>query len=258
VAVAASDRTALVDRLWESRARGDVSPAWLMGLSLDDALDVQLGLLERRLAAGEKLAGWKVGLTSNRARAALGVDARPFGHVLASHLFGSGARVPAASIAKPSLEPEMCFEIGRRLAGPGLSREQVRAGLARVCAGFELNERRVGSTRPDFGAFVTDGLTQWGVVRGSGVTLDEAGDLDAVHCTLLRDGEKVYAGVSRDELDPHLESLSRLAAVLGAHGRALEPGQVVITGAFARFDAAAGQRWRAEYRGVGDVEVTFT
>src|SRR5262249_9873130 len=200
------------------------------------------------------LAGWKVGLTSNRARAALGVDARPFGHVLASHLFESGARVAAAAIAKPSLEPEMCFEIARRLAGPGLSRTQVRAGLARVCAGFERNERRAGSTRPDFGAFVTDGLTQWGVVRGSGATLADAGDLDAVHCTLLRDGEKVYQGVSRDELDDHLESLARLAAVLGAHGRALEPGQVVITGAFARFDAAAGQRWRAEYRGVGGGE----
>jgi 2-keto-4-pentenoate hydratase len=254
----APDRAALVDRLWDSRQRGDVSPAWLAGLALDDALDVQLGLLDRKLAAGEKLAGWKVGLTSNRARAALGVDARPFGHVLASHLFESGARIAAASIAKPSIEPELCFEIGRRLAGPGLSRDRVAAGVARVCAGFELNERRAGSTRPDFGAFVTDGLTQWGVVRGGGATLAEAGDLDAVHCTLLRDGEKVYQGVSRDELDDHLESLSRLAAVLGAHGRALEPGQVVITGAFARFDAAAGQRWRAEYRGVGEVEVSFT
>jgi 2-keto-4-pentenoate hydratase len=256
--MARSPHAALVDRLWESRRQGDVSPAWLAGLSLDDALEVQLELLERRLAEGDRLAGWKVGLTSNRARTALGVDARPFGSVLASHLFESGARVPAASIAKPSIEPEMCFEIGRQLSGPGLSSEQVRAGLARVCAGFELNERRAGSTRPDFGAFVTDGLTQWGVVRGGGVSLAEAGDLNAVRCSLLRDGEKVYSGVSRDELDDHLESLSRLAAVLGAHGRALEPGQVVITGAFARFDAAAGQRWRAEYAGVGEVEVTFT
>ena len=235
-----------------------MSPGWLAGLSLDDALDVQLGLLDRKVAAGGRLAGWKVGLTSNRARQALGVDARPFGHVLGSHLFESGAKVPAASIAKPSIEPEMCFEIGRRMAGPNLSRDDIRAGLARACAGFELNERRVGSARPDFGAFVTDDLTQWGVVRGSRVTLAAAGDLNAVHCVLLRDGEKMYAGTSRDELDDHLESLSRLAAVLGAHGRALEPGQVVITGAFARFDAAAGQCWRAEYGGVGAVEVTFT
>jgi 2-keto-4-pentenoate hydratase len=45
---------------------------------------------------------------------------------------------------------------------------------------------------------------------------------------------------------------------LAAHGRALEPGHKVITGAFARFDAAAGQRWRAVYDGIGEVEVTFT
>jgi hypothetical protein len=32
----------------------------------------------------------------------------------------------------------------------------------------------------------------------------------------------------------------------------------VITGAFARFDAASGQRWRAVYDGIGEVEVAFS
>jgi 2-keto-4-pentenoate hydratase len=105
---------------------------------------------------------------------------------------------------------------------------------------------------------VTDCLTQWGIVEGGGVALREAGDLGRVRCTLLRDGEKVYEGTSRDELDDHVESLRRLVAELAAHGRALEPGHRVITGAFARFDAASGQRWRAVYDGIGEVEVAFS
>jgi 2-keto-4-pentenoate hydratase len=250
------DVAALTERLWKSRQHGDFAPDWLNGaLTLDEALDVQLGLLERKLAGGEKLAGWKVGLTSDRARKALGVDERPFGHLL--RVLESGSAVPTGQIAQPSIEPELCFTIGRRLQGAALGRDEISAGVARVSAGFEINERRPGSVRPDFCAMVTDCLTQWGIVAGQGVELASAPDLGGVRCTLTRDGETVYGGVSRDELDDHLDSLSRLAAALTAHGRALEPGQRVITGAFARFDASAGQRWCADYEGIGSVEVAF-
>ena len=78
-----------------------------------------------------------------------------------------------------------------------------------------------------------------------------------MHCRLHRNGEQVYAGVSRDELDPHLESLRLLVVGLAAYGHGLEPGQKLITGAFARFDADPGQEWRAEYEGMGEVEVSF-
>jgi 2-keto-4-pentenoate hydratase len=103
---------------------------------------------------------------------------------------------------------------------------------------------------------VTDRLTQWGIVVGGGVPT-VAADVNGVRCVLLRDGKPVYAGVSGDELDDHYESLRRLAAGLAVHGHGIEAGQRVITGAFARYDAAAGERWRAEYSGVGHVEVTF-
>jgi 2-keto-4-pentenoate hydratase len=253
------DINALVERLWQARESGDHCPAWLVGaLSLDEALDVQLALLARRLARGETLAGFKVGLTSPRARAALGADVRPFGFLLASRVLGSGAQLPAGGIRGLSIEPELCFTLGRRLAGRDVSREQVVAAVERVAAGFELNERRAGSARPDLPAMVTDCLTQWGIVEGGGVAFREAGDLGRVRCSLLRDGEKLYEGTSRDELDDHVESLRRLVAELAAHGRALEPGHRVITGAFARFDAASGQRWRAVYDGIGEVEVAFS
>ena len=43
---------------------------------------MQIRMLRRYEAAGATLAGWKVGLTSARARAALGADVRPFGFSL--------------------------------------------------------------------------------------------------------------------------------------------------------------------------------
>lgn len=251
------DLEGLTERLWRARQAGDYAPAWLNGsLDLSQALEVQLGLLERELEQGAQQAGWKVGLTSERARRALGVDERPFGYVL-RHL-QSEARLPTAELSHPSIEPELCFLVGRRIAGPRRSRQEVARAMARVAAGFEINERRPGSARPDFCSMVTDCLTQWGVVEGDGVAFGDAPEVAGVRCTLHRDGEQVYAGVSRDELDDHLGSLSRLATILDAHGRALEPGQLVITGAYSRFDVRAGQHWRADYEGIGSVEVDFT
>ena len=250
------DLADFTERLWSARQAGDYAPAWLNGsLDLDQALEVQLGLLERELEQGAQQAGWKVGLTSERARRALGVNERPFGYVL-RHL-RSETRLPSAELTRPSIEPELCFTVGRRIAGPSPSRDEISRSLARVAAGFEINERRPGSARPDFCSMVTDCLTQWGVVEGEGVAWSDAPDLAGVRCTLYRDGEQVYEGSSRDELDDHAESLSRLVAVLDAHGRALEPGQLVITGAFSRFDVEPGQHWRAAYEGIGSVEVDF-
>ncbi len=233
-------------------------PAWLPGaLSLDGALGVQLHLLDRELAEGRKLAGWKVGLTSPRARKAVGADVRPFGYILADRVLDGGAVVEAAAIRQPSIEPELCFTVGRQIEGPAVTPADTRAAMSRVSAAFEINERRPGSARPDLAAMVTDCLTNWGIVVGDGVEVETAGDINAIACRVEHDGEVTYTGVSRDELDDHLESLRALVVGLSRHGRGLSAGHRVITGAFARFGVAPMQRWRATYSDIGAVEVEF-
>lgn len=269
-----TDVDAIAERLWADIGRGDHFPAWLAGrLDLDEALAVQVRILRRHEAAGEVLSGWKVGLTSPRARQALGADARPFGYLLAATTFTSPAVVAPSAIRHPTIEPELLFTVGERLAGPALAPSQVRAGIARVAAGFELNERRAGAVRPDLALMATDRMTQWGVVEGAGVHPDElGGSLDDLRVRLeewaprgagsagvgegASDGRVVRLDVrGGDEVDDHWGSIAQLVAVLDRHGLALEPGHKVITGGLGRFDLAPGQRWRATFVGVGDVEV---
>lgn len=263
--------TEAIEDLWQARQHGDCCPAWLVGsISLDEALDIQLGLLDRHLRLGAQLGGWKVGLTSPRARSMLGADVRPFGYVLADRVIPSGATLDTSLMRKPAIEAELCFTIGARLEGTAVSREEVFAGLAAVSAGFEINERRPGSARADLGAMVTDCLTNWAIVHGAstpigpdtatgiGTSLTSPDQLNDIAVRLTCDGETMWQGVSRDELDDHVTSLQRLVANLTAHGRALEAGQRVITGAYCRFDARPGQHWRATYEPMGDVEVRFT
>ena len=107
------DVASVADQLWKARAVGDFRPAALVGaLGYEDGLAVQLALLDRKIAAGEQLGGWKVGLTSPRARASIGFDQRPFGHILASRIFPTGSPVDASTLTQGGVEPEMMFTFG--------------------------------------------------------------------------------------------------------------------------------------------------
>ena len=87
--------------IWEGYRRGEFFPADLVGqLSFDEALRVQLDILERRLARGERLAGWKIGLTSATVRAHFGTDRQPFGHIIESGVIPSPGR--SRSMISPS------------------------------------------------------------------------------------------------------------------------------------------------------------
>jgi len=248
----------LTERLWSSRAAGDYFPAWLNELDVDEAQSLAAGLLQRELASGDAtLAGWKVGLTSARVRRTVGLDARPFGRILARRVLPSGAVVPASSIRHPSIEPELCFTFGSPVSGPAPTADDVRAALSTVAAGFELNERRPGSSTPTIVAMMTDSVTHWGIVVGDAQPIGDV-DLPAIRCTMSCNGEQRYTGVSAEELDDHIASLAALAARLHRHGLAIDAGHRVITGAFARFDASAGEHWRADYDGVGSVEMSWS
>ncbi len=252
------DVDAAAEDLWSYAERGDHAPArWGGVLSYENGLAVQLCHLDRKLGGGEQLAGWKVGLTSPRARAMLGADERPFGHILRSRVFASGDEVPIGSMREPHIEPELCFVFARPVDDPG----QVRDAVGSVHAGFELNENRSGTVAGDFPLTVADNMAQWGIVVGEGAD-PRSLDLNAVTVELRCDDEVRFEGASGDVLDDHWSSLARLVEVLGRHSRRIEAGHRVITGAFCRLPIAAGERWEATYASadgtrLGTVGVSF-
>ena len=56
---------AAIDDFWDARMRGEFFPlAYYDRLTMDEAYRIQLALIDRRVAAGERHIGWKVGLTA--------------------------------------------------------------------------------------------------------------------------------------------------------------------------------------------------
>lgn len=252
-----TDRSALVANLSETRMAGKPPGTDATNpKDIDEALQLQLDVLDTLLASGEKLAGWKVGLTSERVRERLGREDRPFGYLLASGVHASGAQVELGAVAPAAgVEPELCFEMGETLPGSNVTPEQARAAVAQVNAGMEINAFR--SAGSSFESLVADDLAQWGIVVGSGGPITPAFSSAAVDSVMTCDGQEKATAIGAEVIDDHFLSLSILANTLGRFGRRLEAGQRVITGSFSAHKVKAPGHWHARFSGVGEVEIHF-
>ena len=246
------------ERIWNGYRHGEFFPSELVGqLTFDEALQVQLDILERRLAEGERLAGWKIGLTSATVRTHFGIERQPFGHILESGVVPSPGEVALDDLVVGcGVEPELCVTMGADLRGPGVTADEARAAVATIAPGMEINQKRSGGTT-DFELSVADNLTQWAIVQSPASPVADGFDSDSLRVTMSCNGEVRADVVGRDVIDDHFLSVATLANILGQYGRHLEAGQRLITGSFSKHDVSRGEEWRAEFAGLGTCSVRF-
>jgi 2-keto-4-pentenoate hydratase len=250
------DQTTAVEALYVARKNGE-PPSGLdqMQFGLEEALALQLRVLDRFTRAGERLGGWKVGLTSGSARDRMGKDFRPFGYVLQSRIFPTGSAVPVAHIMNCAIEPELCLIIGSPLRGEAVDVAEAKAAVRALAPAFELNQRRVGPAGGP-GLQLADGLAQWGIVVGPEASVRD-GLVDTT-VEFYRDQQFVETKTPGATMDDPYLSLARLCRLLHTYGLGLEPGQPVITGSFCHHAVRQPGTYRALFSGIGEVSVQFT
>src|SRR5260370_35827259 len=108
------------------------------------------------LADGEKIVGYKVGLTSRPMQKMVGVDSPDYGPLLASTVYASGSEVPLARFIQPRIEPEIVFVLGARLAGPGVGGPPTSRAPARGAAAVGSTDSRIAGRRAERADTVPD------------------------------------------------------------------------------------------------------
>lgn len=246
----------LVEALLEARLEGIADPE-MSAAAYDphEALSLQLAVLSRLVAAGERLAGWKVGLTSGPRRDVMGRNFRPFGYLLESRLLSSGDALGHDQITSCYLEPELCLVLGAPLRGDDVDPDAARAAVRAIAPAFELNERRLRSGADD-ATTIADGLGNWGIVVGPEASVRSG--LTETTVDLWHDDVLVATMTPGESMDDPFLSLSRLCALLHRYGRGLDAGQRVITGSFCNQTVQGPGTWRALFLGIGEVTVRFT
>ncbi len=229
------------------------------GLDLADGYVVQQHLVRMLLADGERIAGYKVGLTSRPMQQMAGAGSPDYGPVLASTVYPSGAQVPMSRFIQPRIEAEIAFVLGERLEGPGISVADASRATAGVAASMEIIDSRIVGWRVKLADTVADLAAGGAAVLSSRIVPLAGLDTRLIGVMLTRSGELAGTGAGAAALGDPLTALAWLANTLGEHGIALEPGQLVMTGSMhAAVPMAAGDVFRADFDRLGPVTVRVT
>ncbi|MCP3756600.1 2-keto-4-pentenoate hydratase [Streptomyces sp. TBY4] len=227
------------------------------GIDTEDAYEIQLLNIRHRLAAGDRVTGHKVGLSSPVMQAMMGVDEPDYGHLLHSMELHEDAPVPAAAYCAPRVEVEVGFVLGADLPGEGCTVADVLAATERVVPALELIDSRIADWRISIADTIADNASSAGYVIGEGRDPREL-DLKAVEATLTSGSDTLASGRSDAVLGDPAASVAWLARTVARFGVQLRKGHLILPGSCTRaVDVAAGRTYTADFTGLGPVSLSF-
>jgi 2-keto-4-pentenoate hydratase len=240
---------ALIEEFWEARRQGIYFPPDYFGkVSVEQAYVIQLGLIARRCAEGERQIGWKVGLTAPAIQQQFGFHEPVFGCVLDSR--PSGNVFAPGDLIAPGFENEVCMHLGRDLSGV-VSLQEARAAIDVVYPSLEIIETR-GPFTEQIALALADNAQQKTVILGPPAPLPA--DPTTIEAKVSINGRLVATGTGDAVLGNPLNSIVWLAGKLGAYGRGLKAGEIVMTGSLTRqFPIAPGDVIETVFSGLGTV-----
>lgn len=228
-------------------------------LDVEDAYAIQTINIERRAAAGQRVVGRKVGLTSRPMQELLGVDEPDFGVLTDEMVVEDGDRVPMARLVQPRVEAELAFVMERDLAGPGVSTATALAAIGGALPAVEIVDSRVADWKIKLVDTVADNASSGMLVLGGRMRSVEDLDLRLLGVVVSRGGELLDTGAGAAALGNPARCVAWLANKLGSLGSGLRAGDVVLPGAVHKMVAVQpGDVFRAEFAHLGAVTVRFS
>ena len=225
-------------------------------LTMADGYLVQQGVVRRYLADGDRIVGYKLGLTSKPMQTMLGVDSPDFAPVMASHVNVDGTAIEVSSFIAPKLEAEIALVLGAELSGPDCTPLNVLRATDGVVASIELVDSRVADWRIKLPDTVADMASSGAIVVAGRATAVSDVDLRTLGMVFTRDGEVIATGAGAAALGNPAAAVAWLVRTLHPLGAGLHAGSVVMTGALhAAVPVAAGETYRAEFDRLGAVSV---
>ena len=252
---------ALGDSLYDALvARTPIAPlsAAHPDMTIEDAYHVQQRMIARRLEKGDRVIGKKIGVTSKAVMNMLGVHQPDFGYLLDSMVFNEGESVDMDTLIQPKAEGEIAFLLKKDLQGPGVTAADVLAATEGVMACFEIVDSRIQDWKIKIQDTVADNASCGVFVLGD--RLVDVRDVDLTTCGMVleKNGEIVATGAGAAAMGHPANAVAWLANTLGAHGIALEAGEVVLSGSLGiMVPVKAGDNLRVTIGGIGGCGVRF-
>ncbi len=227
-------------------------------ITIEDAYQIQQQLMKKRLFAGERVIGKKIGVTSKAVMNMLGVYQPDFGYLTDGMVYNEGQAIPMSRLIQPKAEGEIAFVLKKTLKGPGISSADVLAATEGVMACFEIVDSRIQDWKIKIQDTVADNASCGVFVLGDRLVDPRDVDLNTCGMVLEKNGDIVATGAGAAALGAPANAVAWLANTLGRLGIALEAGEVVLSGSLAiMVPVAAGDNLRVTIGGIGSCSVRF-
>jgi len=188
----------------------------------------QLDARRKRLDAGERPLGWKVGFGAPASLAKFGLSRPLVGFLLQSGRVDSDGAVRLKGWTKPAIEPEIAVYIGRDLDGDA-SVDEARAAIAALGPALELAD--VDKPPEDVETILAGNIFQRHVVLGPASSAHAGAKLAGLTGRVFRRGVEVQ---STAELEANtgriVDIVCHVARVLAGLGEQLRAGEIIIAG----------------------------
>ncbi|GAA1855417.1 2-oxo-hept-4-ene-1,7-dioate hydratase [Myceligenerans crystallogenes] len=229
------------------------------GATVEDSYAIQNVWRDRQLAAGRRLVGRKIGLTSRAMQAATGITEPDYGVMFDDTVWQNGATIPAENFSNVRIEVELAFVLKEPLAGPHCSVFDVLRATEYVTPALEILNSHVELEGRTIVDTIADNAAYGGMVLGGTPRRPDDVDLRWVSALLYRNETIEETGVAAGVLNHPATGVAWLANKFAAHGAWLEAGEIILAGSFTRpMWVAAGDTVFCDYREMGTITCRFS
>jgi 2-oxo-hept-3-ene-1,7-dioate hydratase len=232
--------------------------------TMDDAYAIQSAWVKQKLAAGRKVIGWKIGLTSKAMQYALSISTPDSGVLFDDMLFEDGATIPVNRFIQPRVEAEIAFVMKQELRGPGITADDVLAATDYVLPSLEILDTRILRADPttkksrNIVDTISDNAANAGIVLGQQRFAPREIDLRWMGAIVFKNDEVEETGLGAGVLNNPTLGIAWLANRLAQYGDHISAGQVLLSGSFIRpIETKPGDLIRADFGVHGSVGCRF-
>jgi 2-oxo-hept-3-ene-1,7-dioate hydratase len=233
-------------------------------MTVEDGYAIQREWVKLELAAGRRILGRKIGLTSRAMQLSSQIDEPDYAPLMDDMFFASGGDIPIDRFIAPRIEVELAFILGKPLVGPGVTLFDVLSATEYVSPALEIIDARIEQFDRDTKAprkvfdTISDFAANAGIVLGGRPVRPLDVDLRWVGALLHKNGVVEETGLAAGVLNHPANGVAWLANKLAPHGEGLRAGDVVLAGSFTRpTTAVRGDNLHADYGPLGSISFRF-
>ncbi|MEK9955498.1 MAG: 2-keto-4-pentenoate hydratase, partial [Actinomycetota bacterium] len=209
------------DALYEARrTRTPIDPLTehMPDLGMEDGYAVQQLLVERLVADGEVISGYKLGLTSAPMQRLLGVNQPDFSPVFASTVHEDGADIRVDAFIAPRVEAEIAVTLDSELSGPHCTAADVYQATRGLTAAIEIVDSRIRDWKITIADTVADLASNGAIALSSRVIPLDSVDPRLIGMVFTKNGDVVATGAGAAALGDPLAAVAWLANTLAPLG----------------------------------------